>query len=289
MGKILNQRRRKMGNRIAIWGVFSAVLAGFLLIENVYRYFIIHIFNWCPINAEEICMGQSIIKLAIYFILFLLFILALSEGAVRTIGKHKEKNSLVIEEDTDNPLITSIVIMNNSYKIIENCSVELIRVNVLNNEACSMFFDNSTNRELPRLFVWENGLENIDFPKGTPIPLKISFLESAEKITLSTKKKMNYLYLFQDIENGYLAKKARYQIEIKFSGNIQDYGISRRIENTSFWEIKYHYEGHPKLPNISMKKIYEMKEPNELHLGTPFSQQNDFKLVVSNFETKSKK
>ena len=277
-----------MGNRLTIFGIFSGILAIVLFSESVYKYFIIYVFGWCPITADEICMGQSIIKLAACFILFLLFILALSEGIVRIIGKNKEKNFLITEEDTDNPLITSISIMNKSYKIIENCSMELIRVNVLNNEACSIFFEKTINRELPRLFVWENGSENIDFLKGTPITLKIAFLESAEKISLSTKKKMNYLFLFQDIDKGYLAKKAKYQIEIVFSGNIDDYGINRRIENTSFWEIDYRYDGHPKLPSISMKKISKMKETNELNLGTPLSQQNSFNFIVSNFDKRPK-
>ena len=271
-----------MRNRLAIWMTGFAIFEAFLFIGEVSKYIIVYIFNWCLSESDMVCIGKNNFRLFIYSLLVFLIVFFLFEGAIWLIEKRKENNAFDAKEYDSTPYVTAIAIINKSYPIIEDCSVELVRANVLNNRGCRTVFDERMNVEkISKLFIWDNKSTNKDLSKDGFGKIEIALVTKDEKIILLTEKEIAYFPVFPNRKNGSLAKKATYQIEIKVSGKVNSDGVDRIVKGSTFWEIDYKYKrDHYNSQNIWIKKIEKLQDTNNFSLGKPVSAVSKFILKM---------
>ncbi len=234
---------------------------------DMLKYLIVWL-GWCNSISDEPCIGQNFFTLITGWIVFWIVLFIFVELVFWRTRNKKEKQAFDINK-IDDIYETVISVTNKSYSIIENCFIELVRVNVLNKKGCRKFFDkdDDVNNEMPRLFIWDNGTEIKNLVKNVGTKFKLCGATKKEELLLLTKIPMECLFIFPDRRRGTSFRKAKYQIEIKISGKVVYDGIEKIIENTSFWEIKYVYRGHFNSQNVWMERIEKLQDVNDLDLG----------------------
>jgi hypothetical protein len=268
-----------MRNRLIFGTTILGLISLVLFVPDVYKYLIVY-FGWCKNIDDQMCMGKNFLWLSLCWLVLAVFILFISEKLFQSISKDKNKNVFDIKEYDSTPYMSSIGIINKSYPLVENCSVELVCANVLNNQGCRSIFNEEMNIEkIPKLFIWESGSVINDLPKNIHGKVEIVSVTTDEKVAIKTNREISYFPIYQNGKKGRSAKRATYQIKIKVSGKVDSDGIESIIEDFSFWEIGYSSDGYVTSQNIWIKKIEKLREANNLSLGEPIPQV--FKMAVT--------
>jgi hypothetical protein len=278
------EEKKKMKIRLIIEPIIVTIITLFLFISDVYKY-LLTFFGVCDSVTNEVCISKGAFWLLLFWVIFCIGIIFLIEWRFWIIRKNKARNAFVVENYIDNPYECSVSVINKSYSIIENCSVELIRANVLNKKGCKNVFDKNTDMDkIPRMFVWDDGSESRNLVKGAGI-IKISRATKGERLILSTKKFLECQYIFPDRRHGKLNRRTTYQIEIKVTGKAAYDGIEQDVEDVSFWEINYRYAGHYNAQSVWIKRLKELQAINKLGLGEFLPQSHSFNIVLENFKS----
>lgn len=270
-----------MRNRITFGITIFGAISALLFIKEMYTYLMVY-WDWCQSVSDDRCITEKTPFFIFSWIIFCVSFIVIIEVIFLLRKNYKKKHCFEVKEYDSTPYSSSIAVVNKIYPVVENCSVELIQVNILNNRACKVFFDENRNvGKVPMLFLWDNESENKNLSKDGFGKIKIALVTKDEKIVLLTKKPMDYLWVFPDRKHGKSAKKVKYQIKIKTSGKVNNDGVENIVENFSYWEIGYCTDGqHFNNQNIWIKRIYELTEVNDFDLAKPVPQVVSMKIVI---------
>lgn len=273
-----------MRNRLIFGTTILGLISLILFVPDVYKYLIVY-FGWCKNIDDQLCIGKNFLWLSLYWLILAIFILFIAEKLYRLISKHKGKAFDVKEYDSS-PSLSSISVTNEAYPIIEDCSIELIQIRVLNKRACQIFWDKNIDVEKnPKFFIWDNGYMNKTLPKGIFGKIKLATATEDEKFIILTNKRTE-LGTFANRRNSPLSKKALYQIEVEVAGRINDNGEYVGIKEKLFFEIRYKSDGL-NTQNVWIRKIDNLCAVNNLDLGRYISQKITMRLVFNKKDSDS--
>lgn len=268
--------------------IVAGLLTPFIFVSEVHKYLILKL-GLCNSIENEVCFNENTFYLLLIWIGICLVSILSIELFFHLSEKRKRDNVFDSKEYDSTPYLSSIAVTNKSYPIVENCSVQLVQVRVLNNQGCQVYYDEKRDVEkVPKFFLWDREKPTKNLTKTISEKIEIALITKDEQVVLLTRKPIDYLPIFPDRKRNESAKKAKYQIEIKISGRVNSDGKEEIVENTSFWEIGYKTDGkHYNSQNIWIREINKLKNVNSLTLGKPIPSVKKFNLVMEGYLKKS--
>jgi hypothetical protein len=258
-----------LGAACSILTLFFSIVA-----SGIWKTIITSYFKSC-LNNDDSCITSATINIVLYIlgISFIVFIIGLI--VILYQSRQKEKYFILIKKDL---YPTNISITNNNYPIIENCFVKFSKLYGLNNQYCREIANNTiwdTN------FCWEKNLKTLDIPKNKSENLVV-FNATEGRLEFVFQEGNVTLAQYQNARLGQNARKARYQIELKFFGTIKDDdNHDRTVQKKLFLEIKCTANKNGFI-SYGMQIIPKLKTPNTKgDIGEQASVTRIFKININ--------